>query len=388
MNRNEWEQRMKDLAEEQSFPPEEAGWLKLSAALQQPAQAAVARRRLFLTPLRMAAAAALLLSAGAAVWTGLRKTGREPGLQVSYHPGLPSATKAALPSSEAVPAPVPNTIGLTASVPAHPVATTNTIAQTNVPPAENNAVTTEAEITAPASSTGLASPVNENRPAGKENLPEGPALWQGDVYATNSTTPPAPALHLGVNAQISSSTVSQAVYQVGVIGRRELSRKLYIEAGLALASNTVNNVSKHTFSTIEHNAASGVSSISTSEVEADYSRNIVSLGFSPSIGLKATRKLSVSAGAAINRNLNPFLAITNSAEIAEDALSKHIVSTSQAITNWDIGLTCNAGYQVTQHLSMSIGYRRGLSDYLLQNNSYLKNSGVQFGLKYLFGSKP
>jgi hypothetical protein len=56
------------------------------------------------------------------------------------------------------------------------------------------------------------------------------------------------------------------------------------------------------------------------------------------------------------------------------------------VANWDIGLTCAAGYKVTKQLSFNVNYRKGLTNYLQQDNKQIKNSGVQLGLKYVFGN--
>jgi hypothetical protein len=123
----------------------------------------------------------------------------------------------------------------------------------------------------------------------------------------------------------------------------------------------------------------------TSQVQANYARNIISVGFNPSVGVKVTRRLSVSTGGAVYRNLNPSLELTNASDIEIAALTKDIISTSQTVNSWDLGLTCNADYKVTKNLSFNVNYRKGLTDYLQQNNKYIKNSGVQLGLKFMLG---
>src|SRR5690606_5359140 len=116
-------------------------------------------------------------------------------------------------------------------------------------------------------------------------------------------------------------------------------------------------------------------------VNANYGRNVVSLGVNPSVGIRLSRNVSVSAGAAAFRNLNPTLQLTNEQQFDQAILNHNIVDADQNVTEWDLGLTCNADFKLTEHLSVNGNYRQRLTNYLNINNTFRKNSGFNIGLK-------
>lgn len=399
MNRNEFENWMKDKVEDQQFSPSEDLWLKLHADLQKPA--AGKKTAFFLPWMKIAASVLIILSLGVATTYFIKDNNQQDNVIVvnkkqnnssqqtnSNKPNTPSETNTPATNNIAKVQPKANNqtnkVSISADAYLKP--------QQNINPLFKNMD----EIVAPEI-------VQTNKTEQKEQVDILPEKEHKNYVSNNRDKQPLQdandplyvkndrgqqAINLGMSANIGKSSVSDvAGYQVGVVGRGNISKRIFVEAGISVASNTVGYSNQHSFPGVEigSDGLTNHANNTTTNVQANYSRNVISVGVTPSVGVKVTKKLSLSTGGALYRNLNPSLALTNEKDIESAALSKDIISTSQKISNWDIGVTCNADYKVTKNLSFNINYRKGITDYLQKNNKYEKNSGVQLGLKYLFG---
>ena len=396
MNRNEFENWMKDKVEDQQFLPSEDLWLKLQADLQKPA---AGQKKVFFLPwMKMAASVLIILSLGVATRYFIKNNDRQDNVIVATEKQN-KASQQINDSKQNTPSVTitPTTDNLTRVQPAVNK-NSNKVFHTSdryLKPQQNNNlfIKNKEEITNPVI-------VQTNKPEQKnqvEILPE----KEHKNYANNNRQPlpdmdgplyvknnkEHQAINLGMSANVGKSTISDLGYQVGVVGRGNISKRIFVEAGISVASNTVSYSNQHSFPGVEigSDGLTNYANNTTTNVQANYSRNVISVGVTPSIGVKVTQRLSLSTGGAVYRNLNPSLALTNENDIESAALSKDIISTSQKISNWDVGVTCNADYKVTKNLSFNINYRKGITDYLQKNNKYEKNSGIQLGLKFLFG---
>lgn len=389
MNRNEFENWMKDKVEDQQFSPSEDLWLKLQADLQKPA--AGQNKAVFLPWMKIAASVLIILSLGVATRYFIRDKDQQDNEIVTIQkqikvPQQTNDSKQDTPTTQNI-ASVQSAINKSANK------VFNTSDQYLKPPQKsgNLFIKNKEEIIIPAiAQTNKAEKKNQ-----VEILPEKEhKKYENDdrqpspdepLYVSNNNT--HRAINLGMSANVGKSTTSDLGYQVGVVGHGNISKRIFVEAGISVASNTVSYSSQHSFPGVEigSDGLTNYANNTTTDVQANYSRNVISVGVTPSIGVKVTQRLSLSTGGAVYRNLNPSLALTNENDIESAALSKDIISTSQKINNWDIGVTCNADYKVTKNLSFNINYRKGITDYLQKNNKYEKNSGVQVGLKFLFG---
>jgi hypothetical protein len=395
MNRNEFENWMKDKVEDQQYLPSEDLWLKLQTDLQKPA---AGQKKVFFLPwMKMAASVLIILSLGVVTRYFIKNNDQQDNVIVATEKQnkAPQQTKDSKHNSPS-PTITPATNNI-ASV--HPTVnkTPNKVLNTS----DHYLKTQQSNNSFIKSKEGIANSavVQTNKPERKNqseifsekqhkndvnNRPPLPDL-NGPLYAKNNRE--HQAINLGMSANVGKSTISDLGYQVGVVGRGNISKRIFVEAGISVASNTVSYSSQHSFPGVEigSDGLTNYANNTTTNVQANYSRNIISVGVTPSVGVKVTQRLSLSTGGAVYRNLNPSLALTNEHDIESAALSKDIISSSQKISNWDIGIICNADYKVTQNLSFNINYRKGITDYLQKNNKYEKNSGVQLGLKFLFG---
>jgi hypothetical protein len=399
MNRNEFENWMKDKVEDQQFSPSEDLWLKLHADLQKPATGT--RKAFFLPWMKIAASVLIILSLGVATNYFIKNEDKqEPNIVVNKKQNnLPEEINNK--NQQAIPAtntPETNNIAKAKHNSNNNINKPFNASNNYIKPQQNNnpLFNNKGEISIPEI-------VKANKQEQKNQVEILPEKEKKDYVNNSRNKQPLPdannnnlyvksnkeqqAINLGMAANVGKSTISDLGYQVGIVGRGNISKRIFVEAGISVASNTVSNSSQHSFPGVEigSDGLTNYANNTTTNVQANYSRNVISVGVTPSVGVKVTRKLSLSTGGALYRNLNPSLELTNEKDIESAALSREIISTSQKISNWDIGVTCNADYKVTKNLSFNINYRKGITDYLQKNNKYEKNSGVQVGLKYLFG---
>ncbi|XZF14180.1 hypothetical protein ACTHGU_20570 [Chitinophagaceae bacterium MMS25-I14] len=162
-------------------------------------------------------------------------------------------------------------------------------------------------------------------------------------------------------------------YALAVNARRKISDKFYVEGDLAFVNNKPQNaagLSPQQY-TIASNGGftNGVSSVKAAN--ANTSVNTLSyLQFAPTVGYHLFRKLSVGAGADVQR-------------ILQNDDTKTVVDANgsvKLVPDLDFGLTAKTEYAITSRLKTGIMYREGLNG--LADSKYLNRRYVQMQLKW------
>lgn len=399
MNRNEVEQWMKESLEKRDYAPTEDTWKKLQEAIVPPAKK---NRVWFLGSLsggwNAAASLALVVVAASVIYLVRNDVGRSVNnISVVFEKG-PQASPVVVPEG-------PET------------SVSNEILVINEPDAKVNR--TGINVTA-RDNEGATMPVaNETSPTGPSPVEE--TLESGNlvpeprqdmkiaVSPKEETRAEKPvhrspqiaqdlvkpervynnSLNVGIAAQAGSASVGNMSYQVGIVARKNLSEKFYTSATVSLASTNVSAAQQNTFPVVSMvSLGSSVDAdITEKSVEAQYGKDILAIGISPNIGYRLTRRLAVTAGVAVYRNLDQSLSLTNEGEIDAATLSNNVISTSQTISQWDAGVTGSASYNVSKKLAVDVQYRYGLSNYLYSAGEGVRNSGLGIGLNYMFGKQ-
>lgn len=384
MNRDELEQWMKSSLAEQEFRPDEAGWMKLRAAMDTPAGKDHRKKALILLlpkRTRVAASAAILIAAGSLLYLGSRKhenrtvhTAKVQPASLPSAPEQPKALAAALPDPQYLqPSGTsrPPVKKETAAI--HPAAdsTHEPEVYAHIPQAAGQADT-------PADNINIYAQV-------KTDVPSGPGSFDL-LYSPGEQS--SPSFNLGIAAQVGKANVGNMRYQVGLVAHQEISGNLYAEATLALAATEVSYMQTSSYPSLTVSSGSFNStntSIASKSVEAQYANNVLSAGVSPALGYRLTPKLALGCGMSLYRNLNPTVSLKEDAAMDQAVLDNHLLSESNPVSNWDAGLTGNAAYTIGSKLALSIQYRHGLSTFMYREGQPVRNSGVNMGLKYLFG---
>jgi hypothetical protein len=384
MNRNELEQWMKNTLGEQPFTPDEAGWAKLQAALpQKPVAKENNKRTFFIAPLwfKTAAAAALLFAAATSYYflkddktthpiAASTKLAETPVIQQSLQSdGTQKVQEEIIPLQQPV-----------ADAHHAQVASSTSLI---IPAADTKKIVQEPQKTISAERPSIVN-TTDQKPIQDITIPKKEtASYIADYTPEKKERATAP-LNIGVAAQLGRASVGNMQYQLGLVAHKDISDKFYAEATLAVAATDVRYNQERSFSGLSFD---GISNAITYEekVNTQYGRNVVSMGISPGIGYRITRQLAVAAGASVYRNLNESLSLKNDGSLAESAFSSEAINATKPINQWDLGLTGNASFNVSHKLSVSAQYRYGLSAYMEANNQQIRNSGMNIGLKYLFG---
>ncbi len=213
-----------------------------------------------------------------------------------------------------------------------------------------------------------------------------PAALYPDPQEIETIRPPGTEknLKLGVAAQMSSSSVGRAQYQLGVVAYKNLSRRVFTQAALVVASTDVRYTQENIFSTVRTGSLSSTSA-DQKTIDANYQQNIISVGFTPRIGYWLTRHFAVSCGVAVYRNLDQQLQLKNENSIDAAALDNDIISSTKSINEWDFGISGGVSYKAGSRLSMELQYRQGVSGYIQLDGKAIRNSGLGVGLSYLLG---
>ena len=399
MNRNEVEQWMKESLEKRDYAPTEDTWKKLQEAIVPPAKK---NRVWFLGSLsggwKAAASLALVVVAASVTYLVRNDVGKSVNnISVVSEKG-PQASPVVVP--EGPETSVSNEI-LVINEPDAKVNRTGI----NVTARDNEGATMPlANETSP---TGP-SPVEETLESGNL-VPEQRQDMKIGVSPKEETRAEKPvnrspqiaqdlvkpervynnSLNVGIAAQAGSASVGNMRYQVGIVARKNLSEKFYTSATVSLASTNVSAAEQNTFPVVSMVSfgSSVDADITEKSVEAQYGKDILAIGVSPNIGYRLTRRLAVTAGVAVYRNLDQSLSLTNEGEIDVATLSNNVISTSQTISQWDAGVTGSASYNVSKKLAVDVQYRYGLSNYLYSDGEGVRNSGLGIGLNYMFGKQ-
>lgn len=377
MNRNELEQWMKESLGNQEFLPGEEGWNKLQAAMHPAAREDRKKGLILLLPakLKAAAAIALLVSAGTAVYL-LTHSNHNNEITIAQNPNAKPVISPT-PSYE-----IPDTEG-----------------QNNTPALSATAVRLHTSTPARTATYGHA-PVQvdtqhiASHPATQPIAQQEDLIVQPDKRHKDlpiSVPYPSPDIkekengrhiNVGVAAQFGKVSVGNMQYQVGVVAYRNISDKFYAKATLALAATDVGFTQQNNFKSFTTNSFG--SSVDERKVDAQYGGNIYSVGIAPNIGYRITKRFAVSCGVAVYRNLEQSVSLQNRETITPASLDNDIVNTEKPISTWDAGVTGSATYQAGKRLSIDVQYRHGISAYMYTNNQPIRNSGVGIGLSYLF----
>ena len=389
MNRNELEQWMKDRLDEQPFAPSEDGWGKLQAALSSPPPAKDSRKAILSLPVwaKVAASVSFLIAAGTAGYLGLRKTVTDQPVAISA-PSIPSKNIPLQP----VPAQT-SVVKIPVADPSIPVAAATKSATSQTPPvqASHQNIQPAATPEEPLAQQPVVV-VTPDAPSPQTPLPEQPRKKNNTSYPAYPDYPAYDGqerarerINLGVAAGVGRVTVGNMQYQLGIVGRKKIADKLYAEATVSVASTNVSYTQDRNFTGVT-NADQGHGLQATKQlVVSKYARNVISMGISPAVSYKILPVVALSIGGSVYYNLNQSLELENSGDIAQEAFSNNLINTTAPISKWDAGITGGADCRVTRRLSVNAQYRHGLSNYLYQDNKPVKNSGLNVGLKFLFG---
>ncbi|MGC4056638.1 MAG: hypothetical protein QM743_00735 [Chitinophagaceae bacterium] len=383
MNRDELEQWMKNSLDKQEFVPSEASWERLRLAMDKSAQKDK-KKALLLLPshkrFRIAASVLLLTALGGVLYyvAGDRKNNSVPGVitvsQPKYKHQTPQQTQA-LQAPVTIAQPLVQTaprILQHSQSPAQPIAATG-----NEQPGKDNPT-----------------PVNPVTAADIDTLKP---TWDMRAFATTQPVPTqkqigreysadkdeSAAFTLGVAAQLGKANVGSGRYQLGLVVHQRITEKLYAEGTVAVASTAVNYVERNEYPAITANLGTA-NSLSNKPVDVQYGNNVYAAGITPALGYRITRKLSLSCGFSLYRNLNPSVSLKDEAHIDPAVVSNNLLQEKQSLGNWDAGMTGNAAYTVGKRLALHIQYRQGLSTYMYVNRQEIRNSGVNVGFNYVF----
>ncbi len=377
MNTNELEKQMKSLLGQQEYTPPDAGWEKMQQVLHPSSSSA---KVLALLPLQKVAAAIalLLMLAGTGGYFLLKNNNVQPVQVISkQNTETNEHIDASIPTKEA------NESNNTQEV----------FIAKNVPPKKETIIPVTPPSTVKDSAVNvITDPIQEPAIASKQT--ENNGKYSGDLrkpddlpkHSDNSGNVPyyvtdehKPGLNFGVAANIGKPSQGNIQYNIGVVARKSISERIFAEANVSLASTQVSYSERLTVPGGIGNAAEGF--IRTAD--ANYASNIISVGFAPSIGVKATKDLSFSVGGDIYKSLNKDIVLEQN-----DALDKLTEAADVAmpanknVANWDAGIRMQADYKLGKKFSLSTQYRQGLTQYILIDGKSIKNSTFNIGFKY------
>lgn len=394
MNQQEFEHWLKLQVEEQPFPPAEQEWLQIEQALKN--QQMATKGLLFISLKSIAATVALLISVAAGFyflfWQKDTASVSEADTTVAHIPNPLPQSNSSEPGQPVVPdnrMPATTTTYSPGSQTA--IAAGQTLVVSSLPDKEEELVLVSPEASSPEVTTDAAvlsatpAPVFslDEISAGDINIPR---LRQGDK-----------AVHFGITASVGTPNTGSIYYQLGIAGRRDFGRHVYIDAVLALASTEITYSSQHHFTGVKLEPDPGdisssptqpgsVTAITTvNPVTAGYGGHIVSVGIAPSLGFRITRHLSLSGGGYVYRNINTNLTLSNRTEINEEALFYDIIPEEEQVRNWDMGLRGMVEYRLNKAFSVNAGYTYGLSNYLANRQILFRNAGFNMGIRYMIG---
>lgn len=381
MNTRELEQQMKQLMEEQEYAPADASWERMYEALHPPA---TSRKLLFLLPVwKAAAAVALLLSTGLGGYFLLKEDKQALPATVAKNAvekTQPLPTGNTSPSAADVPEALPRENNASSVQPA--IATNNQIVShdTLVPTTPQSL---QQETLHPAGQSQIAKPSNNDNVALQNKQETGKRNFiTGEIPSPNKERK---NLDLGLAANIGKPSLGNVQYNVGVVARKDITGRIFAEANVSLASTQVNyserlSSSDPGFTNLGSDYFGEASS--GQDVALNYSNNIISVGFAPSIGIKATGNISLSVGGDVYKSLNRDLKLKSD---QMEGLRDVTRIPGRTVTDWDAGIKAQFDYKLGQRFSVNTQYRQGLTQYILVNGKSVKNSIFNIGLKYYIG---
>ena len=386
MNLSELEQQMKESFDEKEFSPKDQEWERMQEALKPRRSSGL----LLLLPFHKAVAAAALV-------VGLGTTGlylffsRPPkdGIALSTTPAKTIPAIAPIPQRLHKPeteeqAPYPAFSGMAhQGMPAGNRKHQETVFTGNEPDKTASPTVIQEEPAIHPQEQPLALNHHESN----RSKPFNPAK-ESNNYSPYAA-PENNVLRLGLAANIGKPNLGSMQYAVGVVARKNLSKRLFAEANVSVSSANVRYSEPGHIppSGTNQTPGDGLGDIGT-PVDLNFANNIISVGIAPVLGYKIASNLSVSGGGdiyrALNRDLKPqFTAQEYTGSLNSD-FTKNTPPPERNITNWDFGLKAQLEYKLNRNFSLSTQYRQGLTQYILIDGKSLKNSNLTMGLKYYF----
>lgn len=376
MKANDLERWMKEKIRETPLQPTEAGWEKLHAALQETTPERELKHRVWIIPVwsKIAAAVALIAAATAGIYRSTENATERSTAQ------KPAVDQRSLLQPKGMQEEKPPSVWAAIEKPIRKKAK-KTVAETN--PKEWIENKTENLVAHPSVKESN-NPENDGRRIPKEF--SGSSALNPDPPESVTYRRPGTEknLKLGVAAQMSSSSVGRAQYQLGVVAYKNLSRRVFTQAALVVASTDVRYTQENVFSTVRTGSLSSTSA-DQKTIDANYQQNIISIGFTPRVGYWLTPHFAVSCGVVVYRNLDQQLQLKNENSIDAAALDNDIISSTKSINEWDFGISGGVSYKAGNRLSMELQYRQGVSGYIQLDGKAIRNSGLGVGLSYLLG---
>ncbi len=388
MKTSDLEKRMKQLLEEQEYTPPDAAWEKMQQALHPPA---ASRNVLFLLPVwKAAAAVALLLTTGLGTYYMLKEDKIRPaalngnGNTLATTPTTPDARNNQV---------IPDTQNKTATATEQKTTRQSNVAyhavvghqQTTGNDTLVKAVPVVATQVQPAQEPADKATANNNHLA-RQDKPA-PGNGNKNVNYLFQDAPPRPdrkSLNLGIAANIGKPSTGDVQYNVGIVARKDINARIFAEANVSLAATQVR------YSEVlpaqpgfEGLGSSDFGSSSTAEdVQLNYTNNIISIGFAPVIGVKATDNIALSVGGDVYKSLNRNL---NRKSGQTSGLMDATRLPTRSINDWDAGIKAQLDYKLSKRFSVNTQYRHGLTSYITIDGKSIKNSVFNVGLKYYIG---
>lgn len=386
MKTSELEKRMKQLLEEQEYTPPDASWEKMHQALHP---SSPSRSILFLLPVwKTAAAIALLLTTGLGTYYLLREDNTLPA----------AVTGSTIAKTQTQTAPDTNNDQV--------IDNENRAAKTNgqkasvqpgiahyVPPVPNKQTTpndTLAKTTPVIASQAQPVQTSTEKAATKNNhlaRQDKPANGNGNLNYLLQDAPPRQdrrGLNLGIAANIGKPSTGDVQYNVGIVARKDITARIFAEANVSFASTQVRHSEVLPAQPgFEGLGSSDFGPSSTAEdVQLNYTNNILSIGFAPVIGVKATDNIALSVGGDVYKTLNHNL---NSKSGQTTGLMDVSRIPNRSVTDWDAGIKAQLDYKLGKKFSINTQYRHGLTSYITIDGKSIKNSVFNIGLKYYIG---
>lgn len=385
MNISDFERLLREGSEPQHFPPEEDKWLKLEEDLKNKK-----RRGLVIAlpkPLSWAVAASILLLISIGLYnryTTAPQADAEIAVKKPQQPSMLSrqydtAMMQTRPQLQEVVA------GSSHPAPAQRSHNTNTPERKQEVPQVNEAVLQRDTVALVKEKTDIRTqelPKPEQQPKQQRKqdvLPE-PDNTDFDIASRERK------INFGVSALYGLSDVSKGQYRVSVDARRNLSKRVFANVQLIASTATVTNSTSYEYQVIGIGPP-GIGVLpenTTQQVEANYSGNIYTLGLSPSIGFRVTRKVALSTGPDIQKRVGGSMSLVNGDAFRNQITNQSLVDEKQQVAALDFGLQSAAQVDVSRRLALTLLYRYGLTNYLEKTEGATRNSFMSVGLSYQF----
>lgn len=411
MNRSEFENWLKDQVEETAFSPGDKDWVRMKNALDQ--QASSRKNIAFFFPAFKYAAAALLLmvmTIGTGYFFYHQDEKRNAAKVHNGEPVITSREETSGPrpaQMEVAVQAIPESRGGEHVKPVRKGNQQPALIEPLLPPAGKEVVTTPGQL-AGVSAQEPDGEAEKETPESREVIQPSsaaPVIAMEEPLPRHWLTQDASSFrqhpgYVGIAGSVGASTAGGARYQLGINGRKELSRTLYIDAVVAVSASSLAYTSHHHFQGVQviSEGASGGGNIPSgsgpdysvlemnTDVQAQYAGQVVSVGVSPALGWKLMPKLHLSAGGYIFHHINHSIRLSNGAEMTTGSLMHNMIPARQEVNPWDLGIRGGAEYQIYSSFSVNAGFRYGLTNYLDNPATVFRNTGFDIGFRYFIGA--